>query len=324
MIVLTGPSGAGKGTMVQELLARVPRLRLAVSATTRTRRPGEVDGVHYWFITDEEFDRRLDGRRLPRVPRVPVGPAVGDARSRSSTGSPSEGDIPLLELELNGSLAVKEKVPGALTIFIDAPLDGARAPAARAGDRERGGDRGPDRARRGAAPPRRALRPRRRERRPRARRRGVRRARRARAGRLPLVCPAMIHPRIDQLLDEVDSRYALVIVAAKRARQINNYHHQLGEGTFDEFPPPLVRSRSKNYLTMSLEEIAEGKISYDYKRYRRPRRPPAGTALSQALCGRRDADRAAPEAPFGPPPKGGDRIPPPSRSILRAMRVTCP
>ncbi len=74
----------------------------------------------------------------------------------------------------------------------------------------------------------------------------------------------MIHPRIDELLDDVDSRYALVIVAAKRARQINNYHHQLGEGTFDEFPP-LVESRSKNYLTMSLEEIAEGKIKYSYK-----------------------------------------------------------
>lgn len=73
----------------------------------------------------------------------------------------------------------------------------------------------------------------------------------------------MIHPRIDELLETVDSRYALVIVAAKRARQINNYHHQLGEGTFDEFPP-LVESRSKNYLTMSLEEIAEGKIRYDY------------------------------------------------------------
>jgi DNA-directed RNA polymerase subunit omega len=74
----------------------------------------------------------------------------------------------------------------------------------------------------------------------------------------------MIHPRIDELLDDVDSRYALVIVAAKRARQINNYHHQLGEGTFDEFPP-LVESRSKNYLTMGLEEISEGKIKYTYK-----------------------------------------------------------
>jgi DNA-directed RNA polymerase subunit omega len=74
----------------------------------------------------------------------------------------------------------------------------------------------------------------------------------------------VIHPRIDELLDDVDSRYALVIVAAKRARQINNYHHQLGEGTFDEFPP-LVESRSKNYLTMALEEVSEGKIKYSYK-----------------------------------------------------------
>ena len=74
----------------------------------------------------------------------------------------------------------------------------------------------------------------------------------------------MITPRIDELLEVVDSRYALVIVAAKRARQINNYHHQLGEGTFEEFPP-LVESRSKNYLTMSLEEIAEGKIKYSYQ-----------------------------------------------------------
>jgi DNA-directed RNA polymerase subunit omega len=74
----------------------------------------------------------------------------------------------------------------------------------------------------------------------------------------------VIHPRIDRLLKNVDSRYALVIVAAKRARQINNYHHQLGEGTFDELPP-LVQSRSKNYLTMALEETAEGKIKYVYK-----------------------------------------------------------
>jgi DNA-directed RNA polymerase subunit omega len=77
----------------------------------------------------------------------------------------------------------------------------------------------------------------------------------------------VIHPRIDELLDNVDSRYALVIVAAKRARQINNYHHQLGEGIgFDDAPPPLVESRSKNYLTMSLEEVAQGKIKYAYKK----------------------------------------------------------
>ena len=76
----------------------------------------------------------------------------------------------------------------------------------------------------------------------------------------------MIEPRIDALLAHTStegdpaSRYALVIMSAKRARQINNYHHQLGEGTFDDFPPPLVESRSKNYLTIALEEIAQGKI----------------------------------------------------------------
>jgi DNA-directed RNA polymerase subunit omega len=76
----------------------------------------------------------------------------------------------------------------------------------------------------------------------------------------------MIGPRIDLLLENVSERYALVIVAAKRARQINNYHHQLGEGTFDDFAPPLVESRSKNYLTMALEEISEGKIEHEYTR----------------------------------------------------------
>ena len=77
----------------------------------------------------------------------------------------------------------------------------------------------------------------------------------------------MISPRVDTLLEIVDSRYALVIVAAKRARQINNYHHMLGEGSFDEAPPPMIESRSKNYLTMSLEEIAQNKLVYAYKQY---------------------------------------------------------
>jgi DNA-directed RNA polymerase subunit omega len=77
----------------------------------------------------------------------------------------------------------------------------------------------------------------------------------------------MIEPRIDELMSHVDSRYALVIVAAKRARQINSYHHQLGEGMgFEDAPPPLIESRSKNYLTMAMEEIAQGKIAYTYSR----------------------------------------------------------
>lgn len=74
----------------------------------------------------------------------------------------------------------------------------------------------------------------------------------------------MDRPRIDELLQQADgSRYALAIIAAKRARQINNYYNSLGEGLLDDdFPPPLVTSRSKNLLTISLEEVAEGKIGY--------------------------------------------------------------
>jgi guanylate kinase len=108
--------------MVQELLARIPRLRLAVSATTRARRPGEVDGVHYWFVTDEEFDRRLADGDFLEYHVFPWGQRSGTLLSELDRIAEA-GDIPLLELELNGSLAVKAKVPGALTIFIDAPLD---------------------------------------------------------------------------------------------------------------------------------------------------------------------------------------------------------
>ena len=75
----------------------------------------------------------------------------------------------------------------------------------------------------------------------------------------------LISPRIDHLLENVDSNYASVLVAAKRARQINSYYHNLGEGTFDEFPPPMIETTSKNYLTIALEEIAQGKIKYHYR-----------------------------------------------------------
>jgi len=75
----------------------------------------------------------------------------------------------------------------------------------------------------------------------------------------------VISPRVDRLLEQVDSNYAAVLVAAKRARQINSYYHNLGEGTFDEFPPPMVDTGSKNYLTIALEEVANGKIKYRYR-----------------------------------------------------------
>jgi guanylate kinase len=119
--VITGPSGAGKGTMVEALLARVPRLRLAVSATTRPQRPNEVDGVHYWFLSEDEFDRRLTDGQFLEYHQFPWGQRSGTLLSELERIT-REGDVPLLELELNGSLAVKERVPAAVTIFVDAAL----------------------------------------------------------------------------------------------------------------------------------------------------------------------------------------------------------
>ena len=60
VFVVTGPSGAGKGTLISLLLPRFPVLRPAVSATTRRQRPGERDGVQYWFLSDDDFARRVD------------------------------------------------------------------------------------------------------------------------------------------------------------------------------------------------------------------------------------------------------------------------
>ncbi|MHB1390794.1 MAG: DNA-directed RNA polymerase subunit omega [Thermoleophilia bacterium] len=75
----------------------------------------------------------------------------------------------------------------------------------------------------------------------------------------------MNKPRIDALLEKVDSKYALVVVAAKRARQINNYYRNRDEGSIDDIPPPLLDTRSRNILTVALEEIAAGTISYRYR-----------------------------------------------------------
>jgi guanylate kinase len=120
--VVTGPSGAGKGTMVEALLERVPGLKLAVSATTRPQRPSEEAGVHYWFLTEDQFDARLAAGDFLEYYEFPWGQRSGTLRSELDRID-GEGGVPLLELELNGSLAVKEKVPWAVTIFVDAPLE---------------------------------------------------------------------------------------------------------------------------------------------------------------------------------------------------------
>jgi guanylate kinase len=99
----------------------VPELELAVSATTRRRRPSEVDGREYWFLTDEEFDRRLaEGDFLEWV-RFPWGQRSGTLRSEIDRIG-SNGRVPVLELELEGAKTVRDEVPGSYTIFVDAPI----------------------------------------------------------------------------------------------------------------------------------------------------------------------------------------------------------
>ena len=121
VFVVTGTSGAGKGTLERALLSQMPELELAVSATTRERREGEENGREYWFISDEEFDEKLARRRVPRVRRVPLGPALGHAALGDRPDHRTRGGFPLLDLEPQGALDVKNTVPGAVTIFVEAP-----------------------------------------------------------------------------------------------------------------------------------------------------------------------------------------------------------
>jgi guanylate kinase len=122
VFVITGPSGAGKGTLEQELIRRLPdKVELAVSATTRPLRANERHGEHYWFLTDEEFDRRVEAEEfLEWVPYV-SGHRYGTLRSEIDRILDA-GRAPLLDLEIQGALVVRDTVPGAVTIFVDAPL----------------------------------------------------------------------------------------------------------------------------------------------------------------------------------------------------------
>ncbi|MFO7572437.1 MAG: guanylate kinase [Gaiellaceae bacterium] len=121
VFVVTGPSGAGKGTLIAGLLERVPELEVAVSATTRARRPGEEDGREYWFLSEVDFLRRVDqGQFLEHVAYV-SGRRYGTLRSEIERIA-SEGRVCVLELELEGALRVQAEVDGSVTIFIAADV----------------------------------------------------------------------------------------------------------------------------------------------------------------------------------------------------------
>ncbi len=119
VFVITGPSGVGKGTLIRTLMERLPELELAVSATTRAPRPGEEDGVDYHFLTDEEFDRRIDEGEFVEHASY-SGRRYGTLRSELE-GKLTGGHPVVLEIEVQGARQVRETMPEAVQIFIAPP-----------------------------------------------------------------------------------------------------------------------------------------------------------------------------------------------------------
>ena len=122
VFVITGTSGEGKSTLARDLVERLPELELAVSATTRPRRPGEKDGRDYWFLSEEEFDRKLEAGEFLEWVELPWGEGYRSGTLWSELDRiTSGGHSPLLEIETGGALAVRDRVPAAVTIFVTAP-----------------------------------------------------------------------------------------------------------------------------------------------------------------------------------------------------------
>ena len=121
VLVVTGTSGAGKGTLEKILLERMPELELAVSATTREQRPGEENGREYWFISPGKFERLVEDGEFLEYVDLPWGARSGTLRSEIDRIQ-AHGHVPLLDLETDGALtACQETIAGAVTVFVDAP-----------------------------------------------------------------------------------------------------------------------------------------------------------------------------------------------------------
>ncbi|NQY79764.1 MAG: guanylate kinase [Candidatus Caenarcaniphilales bacterium] len=119
LIVFTGPSGVGKGTIVRELFKEVDKLGFSVSVTTREKRAGEEDGKNYFFRTHEEFDELIEKDRLLEWAEF-VGNKYGTPKDFVFEKLKSGNDV-LLEIEVQGAIQVKEKFPDAVMIFLVPP-----------------------------------------------------------------------------------------------------------------------------------------------------------------------------------------------------------
>lgn len=124
ILVVTGPSGVGKGTLIRALMERVPGLELSVSATTRRPRPGEVDGRDYHFLSPDEFERRvLAGEFLEHADYS--GHRYGTLRSELDR---APGGTLVLEIEVQGARQVRAALPEAREVFVAPPsLEALRA-----------------------------------------------------------------------------------------------------------------------------------------------------------------------------------------------------
>ena len=121
VVVLSGPSAVGKSTVVRCLRERIPDLHFSVSATTRAPRPGEVDGVDYWFVTAERFQELIDAGALLEWAEIHgglhrSGTPVQPVRDAAAAGNPV-----LIEVDLAGARAVKKAMPEAVTVFLAPP-----------------------------------------------------------------------------------------------------------------------------------------------------------------------------------------------------------
>lgn len=119
LIVISGPAGSGKGTVVKELRSQLPDLGLSVSATTRSPRPGEEDGVHYYFMSRDDFEEALShGEILEHT--VYCGNYYGTLRSEVERVLSGGHDL-ILEIEADGAMQVKRLFPDTITIMLIPP-----------------------------------------------------------------------------------------------------------------------------------------------------------------------------------------------------------